>query len=508
MKKSNIFILILIIFLTFTNFDLYSNWTKNFSNPTQNEYLNGAFQIAPNVIITSGYSVDYDSNYNINFFQFDTLGNQINVKHIEMGSYFFLSGFTILNDSTGFIYSGNIEINNELNKRMVGFTLKVDLDGNEIWRKYYTEIPEHIFQKISTTNDDSFLIAGGLINNFTKLFNFLVIKIDVNGNIIWQKSYGTMGNEVAKRATQTKSGKIIIGGDSDGDYMLGIRYTYTSIWMVGLDENGDFLWQNRIGNGFAFGCQDHFLNNDNDIIVCGEGNIEEFGVFEFVVLKLNDVGELLTFHTYGGKETSDAAFSICQLMNGNYALVGYMNTISVFQQDFIYSLMDNNFNELKRKKITTEGRGQGFFVGNGLNGNLLLCGVQQKNLELESNLLSLIKNGDDLLTSIEKDDLENNILIDNIKPEIYIYPNPSSDFITFEYKYLINQIQIWDISGKLVKTIEVKSSNIENGIVTIYINDLERGNYFLTGRSTSKIEFNGNTQIKDLYYNINRFQKF
>lgn len=502
MKKSNFLILFLIIIFSLSSYNLYSNWTKSFSNPTQNEYLNGAFQIEPNLIITSGYSVDYDKNFNINFFKFDTLGNQLDIKQIEMGSYFFLSGFTILNDSSGFIYSGNIEISNELTKKMVGFALKVDREGNEIWRKYYTEIPEHIFQKVSTTNDGSFLIAGGLINDFTKLFDFLVIKIDSNGEVIWQKSYGTMGNEVAKRATQTATGKIIIGGDSDGDYFFGTRYSYTSIWMVGLDENGELLWQNRIANGFAFGCQDHFLNKDNEIIVCGEGNVEEFGVFEFVVLRLNEDGELLTFHTYGGTETSDAAFSICQLTNGNYALVGYMNTISVFTQDFIYSLMDNNFNELKREKITSEGRGQGLFVGNGFNGSLLLCGVQQKNLELESNLLSYITNGDDLLTNIEND-----VLIDNFSTEINIYPNPSLDFVSFEYKYLINQIQIWDISGKLVKTIEVKSSNASK-IATIDISDIERGSYFVTVRSTSKISFNGSEQIKDTYYKINRFQKY
>mgnify|MGYP000140570220 FL=1 len=65
-----------------------------------------------------------------------------------------------------------------------------------------------------------------------------------------------------------------------------------------------------------------------------------------------------------------------------------------------------------------------------------------------------------------------------LKGEISIYPNPSNSLVNVISSQPILQIQIFDVRGKLVKTIEAPSSQID-------ISELKGGLYILSTRFKS-----------------------
>ncbi len=61
--------------------------------------------------------------------------------------------------------------------------------------------------------------------------------------------------------------------------------------------------------------------------------------------------------------------------------------------------------------------------------------------------------------------------ISNISAKVY--PNPVTDFLNIEGKNTIESVEIYDINGKLVKKVSVKSDN-----VSVKLSDLTPGTYF------------------------------
>ena len=56
-----------------------------------------------------------------------------------------------------------------------------------------------------------------------------------------------------------------------------------------------------------------------------------------------------------------------------------------------------------------------------------------------------------------------------------VYPNPANDVVKFELSQGAEEIVIYDVNGKAVKTV-----NVENAIETVSVSDLESGIYVYT----------------------------
>jgi hypothetical protein len=79
-----------------------------------------------------------------------------------------------------------------------------------------------------------------------------IIKIDFNGNLLWQKCYGGSGDEYPKRIMKTDDNNFLVFGNAgshDGD-VVGNHSSgnpYLDIWVFKINGNGDLLWQQCFG---------------------------------------------------------------------------------------------------------------------------------------------------------------------------------------------------------------------------------------------------------------------
>ena len=77
------------------------------------------------------------------------------------------------------------------------FLLKIDKDGNEIWNKSFGGWKEDVGEKIIETSD------GYIIGGYTESYgngdaDFWIIKVDENGNEIWNRTYGGSRTDFGK----------------------------------------------------------------------------------------------------------------------------------------------------------------------------------------------------------------------------------------------------------------------------------------------------------------------
>ncbi len=156
-----------------------------------------------------------------------------------------------------------------------------------------------------------------------------LIKTDLSGNLIWEKTYGGSGNEEGIRVIPTLDGNLYILSTiwpSDGDVSNNLSSTL-AIWVVKIDPDGKILWERALGGSGADYCTGGILTSDGGVVVCGytsssDGDVSiNYGFYDMWVFKLNSQGELI-WETVIGNEDFDYSFSVIETSDKGFLLSG------------------------------------------------------------------------------------------------------------------------------------------------------------------------------------------
>ncbi|MEO9531626.1 MAG: T9SS type A sorting domain-containing protein [Crocinitomicaceae bacterium] len=163
--------------------------------------------------------------------------------------------------------------------------VKIDDSGTTIWDKTIGGSGFEIFGSIEAILDDGFIIAGNSDSPISGLKDetctgcdtnavnrdIWVLKLDANGTIEWQNTLGTIEDEEFQvTAINTNDGGYLIGGSSEsgvsGD-KTDAGYNGTDFWLIKLDQNGQYIWDDAIGGTNYDDLWDMFeLSNGNFIL--------------------------------------------------------------------------------------------------------------------------------------------------------------------------------------------------------------------------------------------------
>jgi hypothetical protein len=159
----------------------------------------------------------------------------------------------------GYIISGSTNsVNGDVSANYGGgdmWLLKIDVNGNKVWQKTYGGSNYESNAALTATADGGYLLTGGTESNDGDVSgnhgsrDVLVLKLDASGNKIWSKTFGGSDQEDANSIIATKDGGCIIAGDTysnDGD-VSGNHSSDVDWWVLKLDNNGQKTWQTTLG---------------------------------------------------------------------------------------------------------------------------------------------------------------------------------------------------------------------------------------------------------------------
>lgn len=123
-----------------------------------------------------------------------------------------------------------------------------------------------------TNSDDGDLLGVGIHKSYGRIngTDIWVIKISNSGSIVWQKCLGGTDYERGRDVYVSTNGSIYIAGYSDSyDGDLNYNYGLNDGWVVKMNANGDLLWQTPIGGLINDVLQGVTENAVGDIVVIG-----------------------------------------------------------------------------------------------------------------------------------------------------------------------------------------------------------------------------------------------
>jgi hypothetical protein len=182
--------------------------------------------------------------------------------------------------------SNDIDISN--NKGTYDFwIIKISSEGNLIWEKSYggSEIDEAL--DITPTTDGNFIVCGNTRSNNIDVSSnngaadIWILKITPNGEILWEKTYGGNSFEAAKSVHQTTDNGFIIAGNSRSDNNdLTKNNGQNDGWIFKINQNGILQWQTSIGGSNIDLLMDSTQLQDGSIVAVGNTSSSDLDISE------------------------------------------------------------------------------------------------------------------------------------------------------------------------------------------------------------------------------------
>ncbi|MDR2121531.1 MAG: T9SS type A sorting domain-containing protein [Flavobacteriaceae bacterium] len=355
--------------------------------------------------------------------------------------------------------------------------LKLNAAGNPEWQKTFGGVGSDKLLSIQQTSDFGYIVGGSSDSPQSEdktqdtkgSLDFWILKLDKNGNILWQTSLGGEYYDLLRSIKQTQDGGYILAGYSnslktgdksednigEGDY-----------WLVKLSKDGNLLWDKTLGGNKDDELTDMILAKDGGYLLVGSSNSDEGGIktkpngegSDIWIIKTDEYGNIDWQQTVDVDQVDTAAKVIQNKRDSNYLIAG--STLTINEQgeslsDYIAIRLDEKGNLLWKKKIGGDRRDLLQSAAETREGNLILAGTSNSGRKADKTVEThgqtdfwVVK-----ISGDERPDYQEE------RKWVEVYPNPTERFVNVIIQEELRgqeQIQVYDLSGKLLQQNPVK----------------------------------------------------
>ncbi len=277
-------------------------------------------------------------------FGFSGHDHSYDVIQTDDGGFFF-AGFLDVTQSNG---EGNFGKGAYLTRHGVGefWGTKLDANGNLQWRRYFGGTNNDRAHGVVQADDGGYVMAGFSesddfdISNTKGSYDFWVVKVDKNGSMLWESSFGGTGIEIAYDITKTQDGGYaVVGNTFSTDTDVSKNNGESDLWIIKIDDDGNLLWERTFGgSGFDAGHGIH-TTVEGGFVIAGNtkstdgDTTENNGENDLWVLKTDAEGNLLHQQSFGGSQL-DFGYDILETQDGSLVLVGDTGSEDFLDVDF------------------------------------------------------------------------------------------------------------------------------------------------------------------------------
>jgi hypothetical protein len=207
------------------------------------------------------------------------------------------------------------------------WVVKINEEGSIVWNKTYGWSMDDAGRSITAAENNCLMVAGYTNSTGYGDYDFLVLQIDAAGNMLWNRTYGGTQSEKAYAIAPAQEGYVVVGdtrskGEGDSD-----------AWVIKVDLNGNLLWDKAVG-GEDFDQPTCVKASAHGGFLVG-GFTFSFGNGErdFWLFKVDGSGNIL-WSTTVGRNGFEEAYAVLETAENEFVMVGWTNSIGAGYYDY------------------------------------------------------------------------------------------------------------------------------------------------------------------------------
>ena len=214
------------------------------------------------------------------------------------------------------------------------WVIKLNAEGIVEWQTTIGGSGEDVAVDVAETLSGGYVIAGrtsstdGDVSVNKGGHDFWVVKLEAGGSVLWEKTYGGSEEDYAYTVIPTSDGGYFVGGDTRSDNGDVTDFNgVLDFWLLRLDPQGNLLWEQTYGGSSSDQFRDMEYTEDGGLILVGstfspDGDFQNLTrLNDFLGLKVTEDGTLLWAQNFGGNN-SDFSSIIGATSDGNFIIGG------------------------------------------------------------------------------------------------------------------------------------------------------------------------------------------
>jgi hypothetical protein len=308
--------------------------------------------------------------------------------------------------------------------------------------------------------------------------DYWIVKLNSQGDLQWQKTYGGKYTDELRSMEQTKDGGYILGGYSNspqsGDKTepnIGIG----DYWVVKIDDSGSIEWQRTYGGNADNQLYVIHQTVDEGYIIGGNSNstnslTHKGGTVsngtDFWLLKIDSKGIEQWSQTYDYGKV-DILTSLVENKDHTFLIGGYSQNDTTNEGELMLKKQDKGINDYIALKVDAIGQevwtqsvgSSGEDILRKLietrDGGYLLAGTSNAASSMDKN--STIGSNDFWVVK-----LQDKTKIDPAKVAVEVFPNPVATFtnVIIGYEYTSGTATVVDLSGRTLQHFPITSRTV------------------------------------------------
>jgi hypothetical protein len=260
--------------------------------------------------------------------------------------------------------------------------IRLDSSGSEVWSKTYETSDDDYFLNVCQIGDNGF-IGYGRVENTLADDNIYLMRCDSNGDTLWTKVLGNLGDEQIEK---------LVAGTNGTLYVLGKNsFNNEEHFITKLNVNGNVLWEKKL-NIPDYSFHEMVITADDNIVIGGETG----AISSIVLVKISEQGDLLWTKNYNYPLYDLSLYSIAATPEGGCVLTGPFSQSA----HLAFIRIDQDGDTLWTRQYDGPASDLLYSIIQTSNGNFMGTGIHETDSTSEVLMISIDQSGDTVCTNV------------------------------------------------------------------------------------------------------------